>query len=65
VATDEPPAIAAARILARLGDATSRLRAVELIEPSLESVFLDVTGRRFSAGDGSERDGLRANGGPP
>ncbi|HMJ01335.1 MAG TPA: ABC transporter ATP-binding protein [Conexibacter sp.] len=50
VATDAPPAVAAARILAGLGTATVRLRAVELIQPSLESVFLDLTGRRFAAG---------------
>ncbi|MBS1868364.1 MAG: ABC transporter ATP-binding protein [Actinobacteria bacterium] len=62
VATREAPAEAAARILARLGAETRRLRAVELIEPSLESVFLDVTGRRFSvnghhAGGGEDDDG--------
>jgi ABC-2 type transport system ATP-binding protein len=53
VATEESPAVAAARILAGLGDATRRLRAVELIEPSLETVFLELTGRRFS----SDRNG--------
>jgi ABC-2 type transport system ATP-binding protein len=58
VSTADPPAVAAASILAGLGDATRRLRSVELIEPSLESVFLELTGRRF----GRE---LNGNGGRP
>ena len=47
-------ALDAATVLGMLGEQAARLRAVELIEPSLESVFLSVTGRRPQAGDGEE-----------
>jgi ABC-2 type transport system ATP-binding protein len=48
IPTERPPAIEAAAALGRLGDAAQRLRSVELIQPSLESVFLALTGRRFT-----------------
>ncbi|HEX7291912.1 MAG TPA: ABC transporter ATP-binding protein [Conexibacter sp.] len=51
VATNEPPAVAAARILARLGAETRRLCSIELIQPSLERVFIDVTGGRENRGE--------------
>lgn len=43
------PAAAAARALAALGDHTSRLQSVEIVRPTLESVYLSVTGRRYRA----------------
>jgi ABC-2 type transport system ATP-binding protein len=43
----EDPASTAARLLLGLGPATRSLRGVEVIRPSLESVFLTVTGRRY------------------
>jgi ABC-2 type transport system ATP-binding protein len=44
-ATD--PAITAAELLPRLGSHAADLRSIEVVRPSLESVFLTVTGRRF------------------
>lgn len=46
IPTDDP-ARAAARLLPRLGDDAASLRAVEVVRPDLESVFLAVTGRRY------------------
>ncbi len=43
------PAITAAEILPRLGTHAADLRSIEVVRPSLESVFLTVTGRRFGA----------------
>ena len=43
------PAITAAAILPRLGLHAADLRSIEIVRPSLESVFLTVTGRRFGA----------------
>jgi len=42
------PAVTAARLLPRLGRHTDALRSVEIVHPSLELVFLSVTGRRFA-----------------
>jgi ABC-2 type transport system ATP-binding protein len=41
------PAAAAARLLPQLGTDAAGLRAIEVVRPSLESVFLSVTGRRY------------------
>ena len=41
------PAADAARALGALGADAGRLRSIELVRPSLESVFLAVTGRRY------------------
>jgi ABC-2 type transport system ATP-binding protein len=49
-ATD--PAADAARALGALGPEATRLRSVELVRPSLESVFLAVTGRRYEEDTG-------------
>ena len=49
VYTDEPAADAA-RVLVQLGAAADALRGIEIVSPSLESVFLALTGRRY-AGD--------------
>jgi ABC-2 type transport system ATP-binding protein len=52
VPADDPAGVAAG-ILARLGDDATALRSLEVLHPSLESVFLSVTGRRFD-GDGQD-----------
>ncbi len=41
------PAGTAARLLAGLGSDAASLRAIEVVRPGLESVFLAVTGRRY------------------
>jgi ABC-2 type transport system ATP-binding protein len=41
------PARTAGELLARLGSDAAGLRAIEVVRPSLESVFLTVTGRRY------------------
>ncbi len=41
------PAGETARVLSALGPVAPRLRTVEILRPSLESVFLAVTGRRY------------------
>jgi ABC-2 type transport system ATP-binding protein len=41
------PARAAAELLPRLGAHSAALRGIEVVHPSLESVFLAVTGRRY------------------
>jgi ABC-2 type transport system ATP-binding protein len=38
-------------ILEALGSEAARLRGVELIEPSLETVYLALTGRRYEPGE--------------
>ncbi|HEY6319884.1 MAG TPA: ABC transporter ATP-binding protein [Acidimicrobiia bacterium] len=43
----EDPAAAAAALLVQLGDAATRLRSIEVVHPSLETVFLQLTGHRF------------------
>jgi ABC-2 type transport system ATP-binding protein len=47
VLTHGPPALRAAGILAELGPETRRLRSVNLLEPNLETVFLELTGKRL------------------
>jgi ABC-2 type transport system ATP-binding protein len=46
IPADDPAAVAA-RLLPRLGAHTESLRSIEVVHPSLESVFLTVTGRRY------------------
>jgi ABC-2 type transport system ATP-binding protein len=41
------PARTAADLLLRLGGEVAGLRSIEIVQPSLESVFLAVTGRRY------------------
>jgi ABC-2 type transport system ATP-binding protein len=41
------PANTAAQLLPRLGSEAAGLRAIEVVRPSLESVFLAVTGRKY------------------
>jgi ABC-2 type transport system ATP-binding protein len=45
----DEPAATAARLLADLGPDARRLTSVELVQPTLESVYLAVTGRRYDA----------------
>lgn len=51
------PALDAARVLSTLGGDADRLRGLEILTPSLEAVFLALTGRRYSgdtdAGEGA------------
>ena len=46
IPTDDPTALAAT-LLAQLGQRARELRGIEIVRPSLESVFLTVTGRRY------------------
>jgi ABC-2 type transport system ATP-binding protein len=55
----DDPAADAAIVLGRLGHHAARLKAIELVAPSLESVFLALTGRRYS-GDGGATVGEEA-----
>jgi AcrR family transcriptional regulator len=45
----QDPARLAAQLLPRLGTGTAALLAIEIVRPSLESVFLTVTGRRYDS----------------
>ena len=59
IVTDDPTACAA-RALGELRKGSHRLRSVELIRPSLNSVFLTLTGRQYS--DGQYSDGQHSDG---
>ena len=61
IVTDEP-ARAAAAALAALGDDAARLAGVEIVQPTLESVYLAVTGRRFDADGTDSTDGRGTDG---
>jgi ABC-2 type transport system ATP-binding protein len=43
------PASTAAHVLAHLGGDAEALRAIEIVRPTLESVFMSVMGRRYAA----------------
>jgi ABC-2 type transport system ATP-binding protein len=45
----DDPAARAAELLPRLGPDARRLTSIEIVRPSLESVYLTVTGRRYSS----------------
>lgn len=47
------PAGTAAQLLPHLGSDTSTLRGIEVVRPSLEAVFLSVTGRRYEYAEAS------------
>ncbi|MGC2997212.1 ATP-binding cassette domain-containing protein [Streptomyces sp. G35A] len=47
----DQPHLVLPEVLAALGDGTSRLTNVNVVRPSLESVFLHLTGRRYTAHD--------------
>ncbi|HZR11787.1 MAG TPA: ABC transporter ATP-binding protein [Acidimicrobiia bacterium] len=50
IPTDDPAATAA-HMLRELGSAAGSLRGIEVIRPSLESVFLSITGRRYESAE--------------
>jgi ABC-2 type transport system ATP-binding protein len=54
IPTAEPGTVAASLLPALGADATA-LRSIEILRPSLESVFLAVTGRSFAAEAGADR----------
>jgi ABC-2 type transport system ATP-binding protein len=43
------PAVALTRAVAAMGEDSARIRSVEFVQPSLESVYLSITGRRFNS----------------
>ncbi len=43
-------------LLGSMGDAASRIRSVEIVQPSLETAYLALTGRRFDSGGEEEED---------
>ena len=47
------PAATAAELLARLGPDAALLHAVEIVRPNLDSVYLQVTGRRYQSNEGT------------
>ncbi|HTA14217.1 MAG TPA: ABC transporter ATP-binding protein [Solirubrobacteraceae bacterium] len=49
IVANKPPALELGEIIGELGQAAQRLKTVELIQPSLESVFLILTGQRSRA----------------
>lgn len=50
IKTQDPSALAAA-VIGRLGADAARLRDVEIIRPSLDSLYLSLTEQRYSPGD--------------
>jgi ABC-2 type transport system ATP-binding protein len=56
----QDPARVAAQLLPRLGTGTAALVAIEIVRPSLESVFLTVTGRRYESAAGLVVSGAAA-----
>ena len=46
---DEDPTAALAVILPALGSEMQRLSGIEILRPSLDGVFAELTGRRFDA----------------
>lgn len=53
VHTHDPGAVTTA-ILERLGSSTRDLRSLEILQPSLEAVFLELTGRPYERGNSDE-----------
>ena len=49
--TADNPERSVGRVLASLGADASRLQSVEIIKPSLETVYLGLTGRRYEPGE--------------
>jgi len=50
------PGAATAWLLAQLGPDIESVRSFEIVRPSLETVFLELTGRRYAAEAGEARD---------
>lgn len=55
IRTDNPTATAA-DALAALGQQAARLRGVGIVQPSLDSVYLALTQRRYSTYEGTSPD---------
>jgi ABC-2 type transport system ATP-binding protein len=53
----ERPAADAAVVLGLLGTEAGRLRGLEIVTPSLETVFLNLTGRRYPGEDQRDQEG--------
>lgn len=54
--TTKDPAASAAAALTALGAEAQRLRSIEIVQPSLESVYLSLTGRRFEMEKGQDQE---------
>ena len=50
------PAEEAAGVLAALGPSAAALRSLDIVAPSLEAVFLALTGRRYEVGESSSEE---------
>ena len=50
IATDRP-GVTTAAVVQGLGESASRLESIEIVRPSLETVYLNLTGRRFRQAD--------------
>jgi ABC-2 type transport system ATP-binding protein len=64
IRTDNPTAIAA-EALARLGGQAARLRGVGIVQPSLDSVYLALTQRRYSTYEGTSPENTPIEGAAP
>jgi len=51
--TTADPSLEAATLIPHLGDDAARLRGVEVVRPSLEAVYLQVTGRQYEHANGA------------
>jgi ABC-2 type transport system ATP-binding protein len=56
IAADDPAAVLAMSLRA-LGSEASRLNAVEILRPNLDTVFAELTGRRFDVATGPDNTG--------
>lgn len=64
IVESDQPGPAAAHLLAALGEGAANLASVELRHPSLETVFLTITGRTYRSDDTDQSDGSTAEAGP-
>jgi hypothetical protein len=51
--TTADPSSEAATLIPHLGEDAARLRGVEVVRPSLEAVYLQVTGRQYEHANGA------------
>jgi ABC-2 type transport system ATP-binding protein len=61
----QDPSVVAAAVISRLGPDASRLRDVEIIRPSLDSLYLSLTEQRYTSGDEQADDNGDAGGSRP
>lgn len=64
IRTSDPPKVAATA-MSQLGSATQRLTGIEIIRPSLQSVYLALTDRRYSSERQAPRDHTLERMAPP